>query len=147
MDIPGRNETIGCSFIAISLLSLVPGARIQIHHDQDYFMEHGPNGTYLCLVYQLAGPGILSMSFCPGRFEGRRRLRKDWQFLCRRIRKINSQNHSDISPTNVLFAEDVATWTDEELYLNLGKPKTDPSFKLGLHYPRTSHTSKAHWPY
>ena len=65
-----------------SLLSLVPGARIQIH--QDYFMEYGPNGSYLCLVYQLAGPSILSMSFFPGKFEGSRRLRK---YLAKKVDK------------------------------------------------------------
>ena len=57
------------------LSSLDPGARIQI--PQDYFIEHGPNGSHLCLVYQLAGPSILSMSFCAGRYEGSRRLKKD----------------------------------------------------------------------
>ena len=57
------------------LSSLDPRARIQI--PQDHFFEHGVNGSHLCLVYQLAGPSILSMSFCPGRYEGSRRLRKD----------------------------------------------------------------------
>jgi serine/threonine-protein kinase SRPK3 len=58
-----------------SVSSLAPGANIQT--PQDYFMEVGPNGSHLCLVYQLAGPSILSMSFSPGRVVGSRRLRKD----------------------------------------------------------------------
>ena len=37
--------------------SLVPGANIQTL--QDYFVEVGPNGSHLCLVYWLAGPSIL----------------------------------------------------------------------------------------
>ena len=56
------------------LSSLDPGVRIQI--PQDHFFEHGVNGSHLCLVYQLAGPSILSMSCCPGRYEGSRRLKK-----------------------------------------------------------------------
>lgn len=89
-------------------VSSLPGANIQT--PQDHFMEVGPNGSHLCLVYQLAGPSILSMSFSPGRVAGSRRLRKDlakkvakqlactvelihnsgfvhggsWQFLCQR---------------------------------------------------------------
>ena len=58
-----------------SLSSLDPGVRIQI--PQDHFFEHGVIGSHLCLVYQLAGPSILSMSCCPGRYEGSRRLKKD----------------------------------------------------------------------
>ena len=57
------------------LSSLDPRARIQI--PQDHFFEHGVIGSHLCLVYQLAGPSILSMSFCAGRYEGSRRLKKD----------------------------------------------------------------------
>jgi len=58
-----------------SISSLVPGANVQT--PQDYFVEVGPNGSHLCLVYRLAGPSILAMSFSPGRVVGSRRLRKD----------------------------------------------------------------------
>ena len=39
-----------------------PVACSKIQVPEDYFMEKGPNGLHLCLVYQLAGPSILSMS-------------------------------------------------------------------------------------
>ena len=61
--------------VPLSISSLVPGANIQTL--QDYFVVVGPNGSHFCLVYQLAGPSILSMSFSPGRVAGSRRLRKD----------------------------------------------------------------------
>ena len=51
--------------------SLAPGANVQT--PQDYFVQVGPNGSHLCLVYRLAGPSILSMSFCPGRVVGSRK--------------------------------------------------------------------------
>lgn len=50
------------------------------HHAQvveDHFMEEGPNGTQLCLVYPFAGPTVRSMSDSPGRVSGIRRLRGD----------------------------------------------------------------------
>ena len=58
-----------------SVSSLAPGANVQT--PQDYFVQVGPNGSHFCLVYRLAGPSILSMSFSPGRVAGSRRLRKD----------------------------------------------------------------------
>jgi serine/threonine-protein kinase SRPK3 len=50
-----------------------PVACSKIQVPEDYFMEKGPNGSHLCLVYQLAGPSILSIS---GAMTGGR-LRKD----------------------------------------------------------------------
>ena len=61
--------------VPLSISSLVPGAKVQT--PKDYFVEVGPNGSHLCLVYPLAGPSILAMSFSPGRVAGSRRLRKD----------------------------------------------------------------------
>jgi len=56
-------------------LSLVQSSDIQT--PQDYFVEVGPNGSHLCLVYRLAGPSTLSMSFSPGSVAGSRRLQKE----------------------------------------------------------------------
>ena len=39
-----------------------PVACSKIQVPEDYFMEKGPNGSHLCLVYQLAGPSIPSIS-------------------------------------------------------------------------------------
>jgi len=39
-----------------------PVACSKIQVPEDYFMEKGPNGSHLCLVYQLAGPSVLLMS-------------------------------------------------------------------------------------
>jgi len=39
-----------------------PIACSKIQVPEDYFIEKGPNGSHLCLVYQLAGPTILSIS-------------------------------------------------------------------------------------
>lgn len=50
----------------------------------DHFVVQGPNGSHRFLVYPFAGPSILSMSDCPGRVSGSRRLRGD---LARRVAK------------------------------------------------------------
>jgi serine/threonine-protein kinase SRPK3 len=57
------------------------------HHVQvveDHFMEEGPNGVHLCLVYPFAGPSVRSMLDSPGRVSGSRRLRAD---LARKVAK------------------------------------------------------------
>jgi len=51
---------------------------------KDHFTENGPNGSHLCLVSELAGPSILSLSDSPGRVIGSRRLRSD---LARKVAK------------------------------------------------------------
>lgn len=61
-----------------------PIARSYIQTLEDHFTENGPNRSHLCLVSQLAGPSILSMSDCPGRVIGSRRLRGD---LARKVAK------------------------------------------------------------
>jgi len=50
------------------------------HHVQvveDHFMEEGPNGIHLCLVYPFAGLSVRSMSDSRGRVPGSRRLLAD----------------------------------------------------------------------
>lgn len=41
----------------------------------DHFNLKGPNGTYVCLVSQVAGPTITQLSYSPGQVAGSRRLR------------------------------------------------------------------------
>ncbi len=50
----------------------------------DHFVVQGPNGSHRFLVSPFAGPSILSMSDCPGRVSGSRRLRGD---LAREVAK------------------------------------------------------------
>ena len=64
--------------------ALGPVARSNIQTVKEYFTENGPNGSHLCLVSELAGPSILSMSNSPGRVIGSRRLRSD---LARKVAK------------------------------------------------------------
>ena len=44
---------------------------------EDHFMEGGPNGVHLCLVYPFAGLSVRSMSDSRGRVPGSRRLLAD----------------------------------------------------------------------
>ncbi|KIM46980.1 hypothetical protein M413DRAFT_63939 [Hebeloma cylindrosporum] len=111
-----------------------PVVRSNIQTVQDHFMEDGPNGSHLCLVYQLAGPSILSMSDSPGRTIGSRRLRSD---LARKVAKqvvgavelMHTAGfvHGDLTTSNVLFhvAENVQHWSDSEVYINFGQPETE----------------------
>jgi serine/threonine-protein kinase SRPK3 len=43
----------------------------------DHFAVHGPNGSHMCLVSQVAGPSIVDLSYSPGQMAGSRRLRGD----------------------------------------------------------------------
>ena len=61
--------------VPLSVSSHGPGANIQTPKDISW--KFGPNGSHLCLIYRLAGPNILSMSFSPGRVAGSRHLQKD----------------------------------------------------------------------
>ena len=121
---------------------------------KDHFKENGPSGSHLCLVYDLCGPSILSMSDSPGRVAGNRRLRSDlarkvamqvasvvklmhtagyvhggsWS-LSRKRAGLSLQNiyFSDLTISNILFriAENVKSWSDSEVYLNFGHPETE----------------------
>ncbi|KAF5383682.1 hypothetical protein D9615_003640 [Tricholomella constricta] len=111
-----------------------PVARSNIQTPEDYFTENGPNGSHLCLVYELAGPSILSMADCPGRVIGSRRLRKDLarkvikQLVCAvELMHTGSFVHGDLTTSNILFrvAENVQNWSDDEVYLNFGQPETE----------------------
>lgn len=53
----------------------VPSSNIQLL--EDHFIENGPNGSHVCLVYNFGGPSLLAMSDSPGRVIGSRRLRRD----------------------------------------------------------------------
>ncbi|KAF8810776.1 kinase-like protein [Phlegmacium glaucopus] len=109
-------------------------ARSNIQTPEDYFTENGPNGSHLCLVYQLAGPSVQSMLDCPGRVAGSRRLRKD---LAKKVAKqvvctVEFMHtfgfvHGDLTTSNILFrvAENVQNWSDSEVYLNFGQPETE----------------------
>ncbi|KAF8962533.1 kinase-like domain-containing protein [Flammula alnicola] len=111
-----------------------PVARSNIQTVEDHFTENGPNGSHLCLVSQLAGPSILSMSDCPGRVIGSRRLRGD---LARKVAKqavyavelMHTAGfvHGDLTTSNILFraAENIQNWSDSDVYLTLGQPETE----------------------
>jgi serine/threonine-protein kinase SRPK3 len=51
---------------------------------KDHFLEEGPNGSHLFLIFPFSGPSVLSMAECPGRMSGSRRLRGD---LTRKVAK------------------------------------------------------------
>jgi serine/threonine-protein kinase SRPK3 len=59
-------------------------ARDNIQVIKDYFIEEGPNGAHLCIVYQFAGPSLRSMTSAPWRMAGSRRLRGN---LARKVAK------------------------------------------------------------
>ena len=64
--------------------------------------------------------------------------------FCARRELSSWQNNSYVTSSNILFhvAEDVAKWSDQELYLNLSKDGSHWDF--GLQSLRTSHTSTTH---
>lgn len=53
-----------------------PGRR-HIMFILDQFRIHGPNGSHVCLVSQVAGPSVVDLSCSPGQVGGCRRLRGD----------------------------------------------------------------------
>ena len=59
-------------------------ARDSIQVIKDHFIEEGLNGAHLCIVYQLAGPSLHSMTSAPWRAAGSRRLRGN---LARKVAK------------------------------------------------------------
>ena len=59
-------------------------ARDNIQVINDHFIEEGPNGAHLCIVYPFAGSSLRSMSSTPWRMAGSRRLRGD---LARKVAK------------------------------------------------------------
>jgi serine/threonine-protein kinase SRPK3 len=59
-------------------------ARDSIQVIKDHFIEEGLNGAHLCIVYQLAGPSLHSMTSAPWRTAGSRRLRGN---LARKVAK------------------------------------------------------------
>uniref|UniRef100_A0A0W0G6R6 non-specific serine/threonine protein kinase n=1 Tax=Moniliophthora roreri TaxID=221103 RepID=A0A0W0G6R6_MONRR len=101
---------------------------------EDHFTETGPNGTHLCIVSQLAGPSISTMSECPGRVSGSRRLRgslarKAAKAVAEVVALMHSAGfvHGDITTSNILFrlADRVHKWSDNEVYSYFGEPNTE----------------------
>ncbi|KAM6503083.1 Protein kinase-like domain containing protein [Amanita muscaria] len=121
-----------------ALIRAAPNASCATRHNvqvvKDYFMKEGPNGTHLCIVSQFAGSSLLSLSSCPGRVSGSRRLRSD---LARKVAKqiatvielMHSAGllHGDLTSSNILFQvpDHARRWSDNEIYLTLGEPETE----------------------
>ncbi|KAF8887120.1 kinase-like protein [Infundibulicybe gibba] len=110
-----------------------PGKRnLQIF--QDRFIQRGPNGSHLCLVFPLAGPSILSMAECPGRVSGSRRLRGS---LARKLARqaasgvelVHSAGivHGDLTSSNFLLqmSDKALQWSDDDVYQELGDPEME----------------------
>ena len=64
--------------------SLPPSESAGFQTVDHHFFVQGPNGSHLFLIFPLAGPSILAMSYSPGRTAGSRRLRAD---LARKVAK------------------------------------------------------------
>jgi serine/threonine-protein kinase SRPK3 len=57
------------------LANVKPELRSQLVLPEHAFMEWGPNGTHLCVAFELAGSNLIALTRCPGRTTGSRRLR------------------------------------------------------------------------
>lgn len=64
--------------------SLPPSHSVDFQTVDHHFLAQGPNGTHRFLVSPLAGPSVPTLSDCPGRVAGSRRLRAD---LARKVAK------------------------------------------------------------
>ncbi|KZV75818.1 kinase-like protein [Peniophora sp. CONT] len=129
---PACTDELSSLAIPKMLQTVLPSS-INIVTIEDYFFVQGPNGSHMFLVSPLAGPPVVSMSCCPGRAAGSRRLRAD---LARKAAKQTAMAiyhmhragvvHGDLTTSNVLFSLSpyVLRWSDQELYTNLGEPKT-----------------------
>ncbi|KAF8331530.1 kinase-like domain-containing protein [Amanita rubescens] len=119
-------------------------ARDNIQVINDHFIEEGPNGTHLCIVYRFAGPSLRSMSSAPFRMAGSRRLRGD---LARKVAKQTASAvelmhsagvvHGDLTSGNILFqvSDQARRWSDNEIRLTLGEPITDKVETIDLSPP------------
>jgi serine/threonine-protein kinase SRPK3 len=77
-------DRIAALHVPRQLNKLKSPAKNHVQLIRNPFVEPGPNGRHLCLVSPFAGPSVLSMTDCPGRMSGSRRLRGD---LARKVAK------------------------------------------------------------
>ena len=93
----------------------------------DSFWIEGPNGTHLCLAFEVSGPSVASLSYQ----WGRRKIRPD---VVRNLAKQSAhalQNlhdagvvYGDLSAANILLRlVDISDWSLEKVYESFGHPQ------------------------
>ena len=121
---PEQQQAVSREFLAHDHLvanNAVYGSR-HIVRLLDSFNHHGPNGTHLCLVYEVMGPHVKSMirlsPQCQFGDPWDRRLPKQWAKRVLRdtlrglqVLHANGIVHGDIHPGNILFAVKLASST------------------------------------
>ncbi|KAL9578020.1 MAG: hypothetical protein Q9212_005993 [Teloschistes hypoglaucus] len=95
----------------------------------DHFSHEGPNGTHDCLVFPVLGPNFRDKNHAlQGRFPADF-ARKICYQMGEGLAYLHSSGvvHGDISNANILFKmKPFDSWTEEEIYDRLGKPKKEP---------------------
>ncbi|EJU00390.1 kinase-like protein [Dacryopinax primogenitus] len=133
-----RQETVNNELFMAERLGSLPTDTPALQHLRlplSTFLEMSPNGEHTCLVQPLMGPSLNQMLRRGGWREGTFRVRAQLvPVLAQQAAEVLRLLHGmrialhDITLSNWAFAlsESVRTWTEEEVYYVLGRPKVAP---------------------
>jgi serine/threonine-protein kinase SRPK3 len=92
---PSRCEDAADVTIPKAVASLNAAIRNRLLIADECFIEHGPNGSHLCVASEVAGPNLASIFNCPGRVIGNRRLRAEHsRKVARQVTEFVHEMHS-----------------------------------------------------